>query len=208
MMWSILFRVLFRRNLDIIIISRYRLKEMKKPVFSSGSMNIAPDCQTVLKIDKTYTIRLEEQMDRTEFLEALREKLKEGMSERDISEQVNYYSKYILDEVRGGKPESQVLEELGNPTLLARTILDTHGQMEDDPAAENIQQNHQNGGQSRERSWSIKTDRNWGCIVAAVVVVLVLGIVLWLVGSIFRFLSPILVPVLIILLITSSLKKR
>ena len=156
---------------------------MKKPVFSSGSMNIAPDCQTVLKIDKTYTIRLEEQMDRTEFLEALREKLKEGMSERDISEQVNYYSKYILDEVRGGKPESQVLEELGNPTLLARTILDTHGQMEDDPAAENIQQNHQNGGQSRERSWSIKTDRNWGCIVAAVVVVLVLGIVLWLVGE-------------------------
>lgn len=205
MMWSILFRVLFRRNLDIIIISRYRLKEMKKTVFSSGSMNIAPDCQTVPKIDKTYTIRLEEQMDRTEFLEALREKLKEGMSERDISEQVNYYSKFIDGEVRGGKPESQVLEELGNPTLLARTILDTHGQMGDDTAAENIQQNHKSG---RERSWDIKTDRNWGCIVAAVVVVFVLGIVLWLVGSIFRFLSPILVPVLIILLITSSLKKR
>ena len=98
--------------------------------------------------------------------------------------------------MRGGKPGSQGVGRTGKSTLLAKADLDTHGQMEDDPAAENIQQNHQNGGQSRERSWSIKTDRNWGCIVAAVVVVLVPGIVLWLVGSIFRFWSPILVPVL------------
>ncbi|MCH1980977.1 DUF1700 domain-containing protein [Ruminococcus sp. OA3] len=144
-------------------------------------------------------------MDRIEFLEALSEKLKEGMSDHDISEQVNYYSNYIEDEVRGGKPEARVLDELGNPTLLARTILDTHEQMGADTAAENVQQNHKS---SQQRGWSIKTDRSWGCIAAAVIIVLVLGIALWLVGSIFRFLSPILVPVLIVLLITAIVKKR
>ncbi len=143
-------------------------------------------------------------MDRTEFLEALREKLKEGMSERDISEQIRYYSDYIAQEVRSGKPESQVLDELGNPMLLARTILDTHGRMGNDSAAEGVQPDHQN----RKRGWYVNTDRSWGCIVAAVVIVLVLGIILWMVGSMFRFLSPVLMPVLMILLITAIVKKR
>lgn len=67
-------------------------------------------------------------MDRQTFLEQLRKALYGRIDERDLSEHMRYYETYIAKETAGGRPEREVLEELGDPRLLARTILETSGQ--------------------------------------------------------------------------------
>lgn len=61
-------------------------------------------------------------MNREEFLRQFREALEGKVSERIISENVTYYGNYINHEVNCGKSEEEVLRELGDPRLLAKTI--------------------------------------------------------------------------------------
>ena len=39
-----------------------------------------------------------------------------------INEQIDYYDKYISDEIKKGKTEKEVIDELGDPRLIAKTI--------------------------------------------------------------------------------------
>ena len=62
-------------------------------------------------------------MTRAEFLGELRETLGGNMSESEVQSNLAYYSSYIDDEVRKGKTEEEVLEELGSPFAIAKTLL-------------------------------------------------------------------------------------
>ena len=63
-------------------------------------------------------------MKRSEFLTELREDLAFELPERLVKENVDYYNNYISEEVRAGKSEQQVLEDLGDPRLIARSVID------------------------------------------------------------------------------------
>ena len=64
-------------------------------------------------------------MDRKEFLDILRGQLAGNMQEGKAAAHVRYYEDYIQSQVRGGRPEREVLEELGDPRLIAKTLIDT-----------------------------------------------------------------------------------
>ena len=61
-------------------------------------------------------------MSRDEFIGGLQEALADRVPEAVISENVNYYRRYIDEQVRAGKTEADVLNMLGDPRLLAKTI--------------------------------------------------------------------------------------
>ena len=61
-------------------------------------------------------------MNRNEFLRILRESLEMSLEKDAINVQLDYYDKYISDEMKKGKTEKEVLEELGDPRLIAKTI--------------------------------------------------------------------------------------
>lgn len=61
-------------------------------------------------------------MNREEFLRQFREALEGKVSEQVINENAAYYRNYIDNQVNSGKSESEVLHELGDPRLLAKTI--------------------------------------------------------------------------------------
>lgn len=63
-------------------------------------------------------------MKKNEFLRKLREFLSYELPDRLVEKNVNYYRDYIDSEINNKKPESKVLEELGDPQLIARTIID------------------------------------------------------------------------------------
>ena len=63
-------------------------------------------------------------MTKAEFLEKLRIELSSGVTPQVLQENLNYYSQYIDDEIRKGRTESEVLAELGDPWILAKTIVD------------------------------------------------------------------------------------
>jgi hypothetical protein len=70
-------------------------------------------------------------MTKQEFLDALGEKLKEGMSSAQIISQVRYYEGYIDGEIAKGKTEEEAVEDLGDPILIARNILESPREDED-----------------------------------------------------------------------------
>ena len=64
-------------------------------------------------------------MSRAQFLEILRDQLAGQMHEGKVAAHVRYYEDYIQSQVRGGHSEEEVLAELGDPRLIAKTLLDT-----------------------------------------------------------------------------------
>ena len=64
-------------------------------------------------------------MSRREFLEVLRGQLSGQMTQGRAAAHVRYYEDYIQSQVRNGRSESDVLAELGDPRLIAKTLIDT-----------------------------------------------------------------------------------
>lgn len=138
-------------------------------------------------------------MKKIEFLKEMSNKLQEGMTRQEIEEQVRYYSDYIDSEVAKGKKESEVLEELGDPILIARNILSNYqpGRFRQETDSQ-VQQEHVT---------TKKISRN-GCIMISILAILVVCVLLWLAGSILRLLAPVLVPVLLIVAIVIMINQR
>ena len=67
-------------------------------------------------------------MTRTEFLEELRLALQGNISQAGVNENLRYYENYIIEESRKGQTEEEVIQRLGNPRLIAKTIIDTSSQ--------------------------------------------------------------------------------
>lgn len=63
-------------------------------------------------------------MNREEFLEGLRKALSGQIPPSAVQENLRYYDDYIRTEVRKGRTEKEVMEELGDPRLIARSIVD------------------------------------------------------------------------------------
>ena len=62
-------------------------------------------------------------MKKHEFISELKEALEHNMSEQKIKEHVEYYEEYIRNEVRNGRLEEDVLNELGDPWQLQRQFV-------------------------------------------------------------------------------------
>lgn len=66
-------------------------------------------------------------MNKQEFVDRLRMALNGRVSPGLVMDNVNYYQDYINTEIRKGRTEEVVLESLGDPRLIARTIIQTNG---------------------------------------------------------------------------------
>lgn len=66
-------------------------------------------------------------MTKKEFLEQLEEALAGEVPNSIVYDNKQYYSKYIDAELWKGRTEEEIFEELGNPRLLAKTIIDMQG---------------------------------------------------------------------------------
>lgn len=65
-------------------------------------------------------------MDRTEFISILRTALTGKVPATTVEDNVQYYEEYIEIQLRQGKSEEEILTDLGNPRLLARTVIEAN----------------------------------------------------------------------------------
>ena len=61
-------------------------------------------------------------MDKNSFLKQLRRSLSPIGDYNYINDTVSYYEEYISEEIRKGKSEQEVMEELGDPRLIAKSV--------------------------------------------------------------------------------------
>jgi hypothetical protein len=64
-------------------------------------------------------------MNKEEFLQKLQDTLSSEVPPEIVRENLQYYSRYIRDERQKGRTEAEIMEELGDPRMIARTIIDT-----------------------------------------------------------------------------------
>ena len=97
-------------------------------------------------------------MNRDEFLRTLREALSGEIPPNIIEENIRYYDAYIADEVRKGRTEEEVIEELGGARVIAKTIIDLAAAGGDagtgDPYGDAWQESAYGGGGSGRQSSS------------------------------------------------------
>ena len=123
-------------------------------------------------------------MNKEAFIDTLRRALYGKVSDYELTDHVRYYEDYIRQEMNRGRSEQEVLEELGDPRLIARTILETSGMkapeveytIDEEPA------DHEEGGVKVHTFSGWKATLMMAPIAAAVIamIVLVLGLAIYL----------------------------
>ena len=63
-------------------------------------------------------------MNREEFLQGLRSALSSEVPPEVVRDNLQYYQEYIRTEMEKGRSEREIMDELGSPRLIARTIID------------------------------------------------------------------------------------
>ena len=62
-------------------------------------------------------------MDKKEFMDILRQSLQGEVDDNIIEQNIRFYNEYISSQ--RGKNESEVIKEIGDPRLIAKTIIET-----------------------------------------------------------------------------------
>lgn len=65
-------------------------------------------------------------MDRQEFISILRTALTGKVPATTVEDNVRYYEEYIEIQIRQGKSEDEILAALGDPRLLAKTVIEAN----------------------------------------------------------------------------------
>ena len=162
-------------------------------------------------------------MTKIEFLEGLRKALGNDLDRATVQENVNYYDGYIRDEVNKGRTEEEVTAELGDPWVIAQTVIDAeeakrgagrdagssftatdsgyhdpvYGDGGDYTREDYYDQNQ--GYQTHVHTFGF--DTWWKKLLLILGIIGVVVLVVSIVGGIISLLAPILIPLLILMLI-------
>ncbi len=142
-------------------------------------------------------------MNRYEFIEKLRAALTGKATQSVINENIRYYEEYLDTEIRKGKSEDTVIAGLGDPRLLAKTIIEAgkragqNGysfQAVDDVV--DFSEEAQGGRPLRFHGKTFKIPV-WA---AALILVLTVAVIITVIGAVLSFLLPIVLPLLLLLM--------
>lgn len=143
-------------------------------------------------------------MEKKEFLEKLNMSLAGQVPRHVIAENIQYYDNYITEEMAKGKDVAQILDGLGDPRLIARSIIDANGGG-NEMAGVYEDSDRESGPKTpleEEQAFKrVQIKGFWGMLVIMAVVMLILLVVGTIIGGIFLILRPFLIPLMIIALI-------
>ena len=156
-------------------------------------------------------------MDRGEFLSNLRESLEGYIPMDEVEKNISFYRNYF-DE--SGKTDAEVIAELGDPRLIARTIIDAYkaskGPMADHYTQQARSEYSREYSESHGDSMSQNNDRRSGVAwyekaLAWIIIIFVLAVVLMLaakvVGLFVGYVLPVILLVILIKIIADHFRK-
>lgn len=137
-------------------------------------------------------------MTKKQFLEELSVSLEGMVSPMVIQENLNYYENYINEQIQNGRTEEDVLNELGSPRLIARSIMDAAG--EDDYVQSEVYEEEQdNMAEDRfDNDTHIFTMSSAKFKIGCLLSVIVFAFILYLLFHIFSAMMVVLGPVILV----------
>lgn len=150
-------------------------------------------------------------MEKTEFIERLQRALAAGISSSQVAENVRYYQNYIDSEIRKGRSEKEVMDSLGDPRLLAKSIIEANkhagvsygsNQEYDDEVADEPQE--WDSDRSTPKGRSIVLPGWLVMLIVTVIVLLIIGVATYTLISF----APVIIGVLVVVLIVKTFQGR
>lgn len=147
-------------------------------------------------------------MNRNEFLSRLKEALEGNMSSRAVQENVQYYKTYIEEEVKNGRSEQEVVEELGDPWAIAKTLIETPGSGADYQEAKqpHVREREESRGEPRIHVFGL--DTWWKKLLLFLAVAGILFLIISVVMGVITLAARVFVPVLLILVLVRMFSGR
>ena len=153
-------------------------------------------------------------MTKQDFLESLRRTLNGNMAPVTVDEHIRFYDGYIVSEIAKGKSEAEIVAGLGDPRILARTLIDAAERAGDEYAQQNAQRSTESGSEecrkpnaSYESSGALKRVQMPGWLMVLLVIVVML-FVIRVIGTIFFALLPYMIPVVIVVYIIKLIRRE
>lgn len=151
-------------------------------------------------------------MDRQKFIQKLKEALENDLSGSVVQDNLNYYNQYIADEMKKGRTEQEVVDELGDPWMIARTIVDS----QEIQSASGTTGDYGRQEQAYDRPDAYRDERIhvfgldtwWKKLLVIVSVIAVVCIIFSIITGIISLVAPIAIPVLLIIIVVQIVKKR
>jgi uncharacterized membrane protein len=132
-------------------------------------------------------------MNRQAFIDTLRRALYGKIADPLLDDHIRYYDGYFTQEMAKGRSETEILEELGDPKLIAKTILEASQNQNTYSEYTVINED----GQPEENDMQIHQIEGWK---AALIITAVLAVILLISIIVFRvivFLLPLLIVVVV-----------
>lgn len=138
-------------------------------------------------------------MNRYEFIEKLRAALTGKATQSAINENIRYYEEYLDTEIRKGKNEEEVLRELGDPRLLAKTIIEANRQGGNFQEVYHDTVDYGNGKTKKGSNVHINGKEysisKWAIILT---LILVAVLIITIINVVLKIILPIVIPVILI----------
>lgn len=148
-------------------------------------------------------------MYRAEFLDILKTQLSGQMHEGKIAAHLRYYEDYIQSKVRNGIPEEEVIAQLGDPRLIAKTLLDTDtGEEVYEEGRSYSESDVQGYGNQEEKNWKKKYKLDFSTWYGKLIVIAAAAAVIFLLISVLAAVLPFLIVLAVVLYLISRWRKR
>ncbi len=147
-------------------------------------------------------------MNKQEFIDRLRIALNGRISAIEMEDTIQYYKDYIDSEIRKGKSEAEVLAILGDPRLIARTIIETSPSAESandvrsaggtnysNNSYQNKDAYHRNFEEEPKKKPKLFKMPGW---LLAILVILAVYLILSVIFSVLAFLAPVIIVVTVV----------
>ena len=157
-------------------------------------------------------------MSKKEFLDILYNQLSGQIPEGSVAAHVQYYRNYIEDEQQKGRTETDILNDLGDPRLIARTLLDTevgagnpqngstYSATYNEADSDYNEYDSSDSARGHVKKHSFKLDLStW---YGKVAVILITAVVLLLLVTILGILIPVVIVAGVIMYIVSQFRKQ
>ena len=147
-------------------------------------------------------------MSRQEFLQRLRDTLTGEVPGSVLEENIRYYEEYIRGEVLKGSSEEDVTDAIGDPRLIAKTIIEASENAKDSSTGSfyssftgQDQKVYEESGHERRGMHYYDLSKWYWKLLGVVAIVLFFLLVGTIVTGIFSLLAPLMGPLLIVGLI-------
>ncbi len=146
-------------------------------------------------------------MTKTEFMEVLQRTLAGSLGSSTVNGHMRYYQDYFDSQLAMGKDEMQITAELGDPRLLAKTIIEAAKREGMGGGTPEYDEVYEDGTAEPKENGRVKAYRMPVWLVA-VLVFMVLFVIVGMVTSVVTALLPVLLPVLVVLLVVRLVQRR